>query len=334
LNDMIIREQLEILGSHPVSFSGYIGKHVNHDGSLRPLTCATFQINVGYRCNQVCRHCHVNASPERTEMMNRKTIDDCLNVISQIDNIKTVDITGGAPEMNENFRYLVEESHKLNKHVIDRCNLTILEYPGYEYLYEFLASHDVEIIASLPHFSASFTNRQRGNNVFEISITALKKLNELGYGKDKILNLVYNPIGTYLSAPQKQLEREFKENLKRKYNVVFNNLYCINNLPINRYLVQLHKTEKFTPYMELLVNSFNPATLDGLMCRHQISVGYDGKVYDCDFNQMLDLAVPAINNIRNFRYNYFIKRKIEIANHCFGCTAGSGSSCGGEINTA
>ncbi len=328
---MKIEKQLESLASHPDQFDNYIKQHINHDGSLRPLTFKTFQINVGAKCNQTCSHCHVNASPNRTEMMDRKIVDACLKIISQIDDIETVDITGGAPEMNENFRYLVEESTKLNKHVIDRCNLTILEYSGFEYLYDFLSNHNVEIVASLPHFSASFTNRQRGRGVFEQSITALKKLNKLGYGTDKTLNLVYNPIGTFLSAPQKQLEREFKENLNRKFGVTFNNLYCINNLPINRYLTQLHKKGKFTSYMELLVNSFNPATLDGLMCRHQISVSYDGKVYDCDFNQMLDLTIPSFSNIEDFDYDKFINRKIEIANHCFGCTAGAGSSCGGEI---
>lgn len=331
IKNMKTTRQIGILKSYPVDFSEYVKKHVNHDGTLRPLSCMTFQINVGARCNQICRHCHVNASPDRTEMMNRKTVDACLSVISRLNDVATVDITGGAPEMNENFRYLVKESIKLGKHLIDRCNLTILEYPGYEYLYDFLASHDVEIIASLPHFSSSFTDRQRGKGVFEKSIIALKKLNELGYGKDKILNLVYNPIGTYLSAPQKQLEREFKENLQRKYNVIFNSLYCINNLPINRYLSLLEQKGKLGEYMNLLVSSFNPATLDGLMCRHQISVGYDGKVYDCDFNQMLDLTVRAVNNIEQFKYDDFMKRKIEIANHCFGCTAGAGSSCGGEI---
>ena len=325
------KKQLELLGSYPVHFSEYVKKHINHDGTLRPSSCTIFQINVGSRCNQACQHCHVDASPKSTKMMTRKTAEACIKVIAQLKDIETVDITGGAPEMNENFRYLVEESITLKKHVIDRCNLTILEHPDYEYLYNFLASHNVEIIASLPHFSSSLTNRQRGKGVFETSIIALKKLNELGYGKDKTLNLVYNPAGTYLSSPQKQLEREFKENLMRKYQIVFNNLYCINNLPINRYLDLLQYKGKFDEYMELLVTSFNPATLDGLMCRHQISVGYDGKVYDCDFNQMLDLTVPSIINIENFNYKDFMNRQIQTANHCFGCTAGAGSSCGGEI---
>lgn len=328
---MKIEKQLEVLASHKAQFDKHIKQHINHDGSLRPLTFKTFQINVGAKCNQTCSHCHVNASPKRTEMMDIKTVNACLKVISEIPDIETVDITGGAPEMNVNFRYLVEESVKLKKHVIDRCNLTILEYPGFEYLYDFLSSHNVEMVASLPHFSSSFTDHQRGRGVFELSITALEKLNRLGYGKDKTLNLVYNPIGNFLSAPQKQLEREFKENLKRRFNIVFNNLYCINNLPINRYLTQLQKKGRFESYMELLVNSFNPATLDGLMCRHQISVGYDGKVYDCDFNQMLELLIPSFGSIKEFDYDKFINRKIIIANHCFGCTAGSGSSCSGEI---
>lgn len=331
---MNIEKQLKLLATSPASFGKYIQDHVNHDGRLTALSLSTFQINVGKKCNQACSHCHVDASPTRTEMMSRETAESCLRIIGKLDEIETVDITGGAPEINKNFGYIVTESRRLGKHVIDRCNLTILEEPGFEHLYQFLTDNEVEIVASLPHFDQAHTDRQRGEGVFDKSIIALKKLNELGYGRKLPLNLVYNPAGLFLSAPQKQLEREFKENLKRKFGIVFDNLYCINNLPINRYLARLKQLGKFETYMEILVNAFNPATLDGLMCRHQISVGYDGQIYDCDFNQMLDMTVKAVAHVDSFDYQKFIDRRIETANHCFGCTAGSGSSCGGEIATS
>jgi radical SAM/Cys-rich protein len=233
--------------------------------------------------------------------------------------------------MNEHFAYFVEECKKLGKHVIDRCNLTILEESGFEHLYDFLVEHDVEVVASLPHFRKSYTDRQRGSGVFEKSIKALKKLNTLGYGEKYSLNLVYNPAGAYLSSPQYQLEREFKENLKKHHDIVFNNLYCINNMPITRFLQTLLQAERFESYMGTLKDAFNPSTLEGLMCRHQISVSYDGYMYDCDFNQMLDMKVSPVSHISEFDYKAVMSRTIKTANHCFGCTAGAGSSCGGEI---
>jgi radical SAM/Cys-rich protein len=266
-------------------------------------------------------------------MMTREVAELCLKVIADLPEIATVDITGGAPELNENFVYLVTECRRLGKHVIDRCNLTILELSQYSYLYDFLSDNSVEIVASLPHFSKSNTDRQRGEGVFDLSMTALGKLNQRGYGSRLPLNLVYNPVGLFLSAPQKQLEREFKEHLERKHGIVFNNLYCINNLPINRFLAMLQREGKFETYMETLVNAFNPATLEGLMCRHQISVSYDGQIYDCDFNQMLDMTAHPIGHIESFDRDAFMSRRISVANHCFGCTAGAGSSCGGEIAT-
>ena len=329
---MKLDKQLRMLRSYPASFGEFVARHVNHDGRLTALSLTSFQINVGKKCNQACTHCHVDASPFRTEAMDRATVDQCLKIISEVPSIGTVDITGGAPEINDNFTYIVEQSRGLGKKVIDRCNLTILEYPGYEYLYDFLPANDVEIVASLPHFSKSHTDRQRGEGVFDTSITALKKLNAAGYGTEHTLNLVYNPAGLFLSSAQKQLEREFKENLKRKHDIVFNNLFCINNLPINRYLAALVRLNKFEAYMETLVNAFNPATLDGLMCRHQLSVGYDGKIYDCDFNQMLELKAAPIGHVADFDPDEFMSRRIQVANHCFGCTAGAGSSCGGEID--
>jgi radical SAM/Cys-rich protein len=263
--------------------------------------------------------------------MNHITAEKCIQLIKSIPSIETVDITGGAPEGNPEFTYLIKESKRLGKHVIDRCNLTILEEEGFEYLYEFLSSHRIEIIASLPHFAKSRTDNQRGKGVFDKSVIALQKLNKLGYGKDISLSLVYNPTGLFLSSSQLQLEREFKENLYEQFGIIFNNLYCINNLPINRFLNSLFNGGKFNEYMDILCTAYNPATLDGLMCRHQISVGYDGKIYDCDFNQMLEMPSEKVGHIDNFDLDHFLGRHIVLANHCFGCTAGAGSSCGGEI---
>lgn len=324
-------EQLKYLSKYPSSFSDHVRESLGEADSLQPVSLQTFQINVGKRCNQACRHCHVSASPDRDEMMSRETAEKCIEIISSIPEIDVVDITGGAPEMNEHFPFLVKESKRLGKHVIDRCNLTILENSEFNYLYDLFIENDIEVIASLPHFSQGYTDRQRGNGVFEKSINVLQKLNKRGYGEKFPLNLVYNPTGLFLSASQQQLEREFKENLKRRYGVVFNNLYCINNMPINRFLQSLLKAGKFEYYMEMLVNAFNPATLEGLMCRYQVSVSYDGYLYDCDFNQMLNMTAHPISHLDQFDYEAFMKRKIQIANHCFGCTAGAGSSCGGEI---
>lgn len=328
---MTPNQQLKMISKKKPSFDEAISPHLSEEIGMSALSLTTFQMNIGKRCNQACRHCHVGASPLRTEMMSRKTIDRCLEIIANTESIEIVDITGGAPEMNEHFIYLVNECKKLGKHVIDRCNLTILEEPGYENLYDFLSDNNVEIVASLPYFRKSHTDMQRGRGVFEKSITALTKLNALGYGNGKVLNLVYNPAGAFLSAGQPALEREFKDNLSSQYNISFNNLFCINNMPLDRFLRSLIRAEKLDEYMELLKNYFNPTTLDGLMCRQQVSVSYNGYVYDCDFNQMLDLRAKPVSHIDDFNYKAFISRKIRTANHCFGCTAGAGSSCGGEI---
>lgn len=320
-----VRSQLEILSSYPRSFS----ERVN--GKLSALSLRTFQINIGKWCNQACRHCHVDASPKRTERMSTQLIEDCVKLIRNLPPVEVVDITGGAPEAHPDFQFLVLKSKEAGKHVIDRCNLTILEEESFSYLYEFLASNSVEIVASLPHFARYRTDNQRGKGVFDKSILALKKLNDLGYGQDIPLSLVYNPTGLFLSGTQAQLEREFKENLYSQFGIIFNNLYCINNMPINRYLQSLVNAEKFDEYMNLLSSSFNPGTIDGLMCRHQISVSYDGAIYDCDFNQMLELKSEPIGHITDFNFERFLNRSIALANHCFGCTAGSGSSCGGEL---
>jgi radical SAM/Cys-rich protein len=328
---MTPNQQLKIISKNKPSFDEAISPHLSEEIGMSALSLTTFQMNIGKRCNQACRHCHVGASPIRTEMMSLETMNRCLEIIANTESIEIVDITGGAPEMNEHFTYLVNECKKLGKHVIDRCNLTILEEPGYEKLYDFLSDNNVEIVASLPYFRKSHTDMQRGRGVFEKSITALTKLNALGYGNGKVLNLVYNPAGAFLSAGQKALEREFKDNLSSQYNISFNNLYCINNMPLDRFLRSLIRAEKLDEYMELLKNYFNPTTLDGLMCRHQVSVSYNGYVYDCDFNQMLDLRAKPVSHIDDFNYEAFLSRKIRTANHCFGCTAGAGSSCGGEI---
>jgi len=321
---MNIEEQIKILSAYHTPFADQLNKH--SITTINPIKLTTFQINLGKKCNQACIHCHVGASPSRCEEMDKKTVDQCLEVISKVDSIKTVDITGGAPEMNSVFKYLVKESRKLGKTVIDRCNLTILEEKGFKYLYDFLKTNNVEIYASLPYFRESKTDHQRGKGVFEKSITALKKLNEIGYGKTLPLNLIYNPDGLFISADQQQLQREFKKYLLKNYSIIFNELFCINNIPISRYLERLVKANKFEKYMDILKDGFNICTIDGLMCRSQISVSFEGFVYDCDFNQMLDLKIKPFSHISNFDYKKFTDRHIRFANHCYGCTAGSGSS--------
>lgn len=327
---MDLTAQFKILDQSPVTFSEKIKEVLGAD-KLTGSSLKVFQVNLGRWCNQACKHCHVDASPIRTEDMTQEIATQCIEVIKNTPSIETVDITGGAPEGSRVFKYFVEESRKLGKHVIDRCNLTILEEPGFEWLYDFLLQHKVEIVSSLPHYAAASTDKQRGNGVFGKSITALKKLNSLGYGKDLPLNLVYNPVGIFLSAPQEQLQREFKEQLFSKYNIVFDNLYCINNIPMNRFLESLVRNKKFDVYMEKLINAYNPSTVEGLMCRHQISVGYEGDLFDCDFNQMLEMKAEPIGHLKDFNYETFLNREIKVHNHCFGCTAGSGSSCGGEL---
>jgi radical SAM/Cys-rich protein len=297
---------------------------------LRATGIEVLQINVGKRCNQTCQHCHVDAGPDRKEVMTREVLDACLNFLAQTD-IPTLDITGGAPEMHPHFREIVERGSDLNRHVIDRCNLTITRLPNYSYLPEFLARHDVEIIASLPSYAPKQTDAQRGEGVFEDSILALQHLNQLGYGKEGtglLLNLVTNPVGAFLPGNQKSLEVEWKRQLKGRYNIEFNNLYTITNMPISRYLDFLIRSDNLEAYMEKLVNAFNPATVDGLMCRTMLSVGWDGKLYDCDFNQMLKLGLgpKSPKTILEAKLEELVNRIIQIGQHCFGCTAGLGSS--------
>ncbi len=304
---------------------------------LKPVPLEIFQINIGKLCNQTCAHCHVDAGPDRKEEnMDKATLERCLDIIASVPSIHTVDITGGAPEMNPHFRWFVAEVRKLGKKVIDRCNLTIVvANKKYHDLPDFLAQHQVQVVSSLPYFSKSRTDSQRGDGVFEASIQALKMLNAVGYGKEGTgltLDLVYNPSGAFLPASQETLQAEFKRQLKRKYAIDFNSLYAITNLPISRFLDYLLQSGNYAEYMEKLVEAYNPATVDGLMCRNTISVSWDGYLYDCDFNQMLDLKVAAKGqHLNDFDIASLQNRPIVLNQHCYGCTAGAGSSCGGEI---
>jgi len=305
---------------------------------LHPLHATgitVFQINVGKFCNQSCRHCHVDAGPERTEQMTRETAELCISALAQTD-IPTVDITGGAPELNPNFRWLVERARALGRHVMDRCNLTVLLLKPQAGLAEFLANNRVEVVASLPYFQSSQTDAQRGEGVFEKSIQAMKMLNRLGYGVEEsglVLNLVHNPVGTFLPAKQDAAEAQFRRELLRRHGVAFNNLYTITNMPISRFLEFLIQSGNYEGYMERLANAFNPTAAAGVMCRFTLSVGWEGTLYDCDFNQMLDLPLDhgAPRHIRDFDLAKLDTRQIITANHCYGCTAGTGSSCGGAV---
>jgi len=300
---------------------------------LQPTSIDILQINVGKLCNQTCRHCHVDAGPDRTEVMSRHTAEECIAVLRRYP-IPSVDITGGAPELNPSFRWLVEQCASLGRHVMNRCNLTILETAPHKDLPEFFARHRVELICSLPHYQQACTDTQRGDGVFEKSIRALRRLNELGYGKGTSglrLVLVTNPVGAVLPAAQPCLEVEWKREMKRLYDISFDALYTITNMPISRYLEWLLESGNLEGYMRRLVESFNPQAADGLMCRNTISVGWDGRLFDCDFNQMLDIPVSgdAPQHIRDFDLAELEARMIQTNRHCFGCTAGTGSSCVG-----
>lgn len=302
---------------------------------LRATGISVFQINVGKLCNQTCRHCHVDAGPDRAEVMSRETAEFCIRALAQTD-IPTVDITGGAPELTPNFRWLVQQATALGRHVMDRCNLTVLLLPSQADLADFLAAHRVEIVASLPSCRAAQTDAQRGDGVFEKSIDALKRLNRLGYGvegSERLLSLVYNPVGAFLPPKQEATEVQFKRELARTHGVTFNRLYTITNMPISRFLEFLVESGNYEGYMERLANAFNPAAAAGVMCRYTLSVGWDGTLYDCDFNQMLDLPVNhgMPRHIRDFDPALLHSRQIVTRNHCYGCTAGSGSSCGGAV---
>ncbi|MCA9081758.1 MAG: arsenosugar biosynthesis radical SAM protein ArsS, partial [Planctomycetaceae bacterium] len=290
------------------------------------------QINLGKLCNQVCQHCHVDAGPDRREIMTRQTLEQCLAVV-RAEQIPVVDLTGGAPEMNPHFRWFVTELRRAGVKVIDRCNLTILLAPGFEDLPEFLAEHAVSIVASLPCYLEENCDRQRGDGVFQKSIEALQRLNEIGYGRDPELELtlVYNPGGPALPPDQSQLEAAYREQLRSRFGIEFTRLITITNMPISRFLEDLLNSGRYAEYMNRLIAAFNPAAVEGLMCRNTLSVDWQGNLYDCDFNQMLGLTVvPTVSRgIGDFDSGALSRRPIVTGRHCFGCTAGAGSGCQG-----
>ena len=301
---------------------------------LRRAALDTLQINVGKLCNQACRHCHVDAGPHRTEVMSRETMDRILSFLAS-SGVPTVDITGGAPEVNPNFRYLVRRVRELGRQVMVRCNLTVIFEPGQEDLPGFYRDNGVELICSLPCYLEENVDRQRGRGVFVKSIDALRALNRIGYGRPEsglLLHLVYNPVGAALPGPQGELEADYKEILSERYGVVFNQLFTITNMPIHRFADYLRRRREYEGYVQTLRESFNPETAGQVMCRSLVSVDWEGNIYDCDFNQMLDLHLTGRPcKIWEVTPEELIDREIRIADHCYGCTAGAGSSCGGAL---
>jgi len=331
--------QLNVLNSSELTADGFprfadtLAKHGRLP--LRTTGLDILQVNVGKMCNQTCKHCHVDAGPDRKEIMTRETMAEILRVVDML-SPATVDLTGGAPEMNPEFRWFVQELHARGTTVMVRCNLTIIvANPKYHSLPEFFRDHGVHVVSSLPFYDARNTDRQRGDGVFEDSIRALNMLNSVGYGvqgSGLLLDLVYNPVGALLPGPQKLLEADFKRELFARHGIVFNALHCITNMPISRFLDFLLVSGNYSSYMDKLVQSFNPAAADSVMCRNTLSVGWDGALYDCDFNQMLDLHVvgPA-KHISQVTSDIMDGRPIVLNQHCYGCTAGAGSSCGGQL---
>jgi radical SAM/Cys-rich protein len=303
---------------------------------LRPVELEIFQVNVGKMCNQVCKHCHVDAGPDRKEIMTRETMQQCLDVLKKNPSIKKVDLTGGAPELNPDFRWFVEEIKALDKHIIVRCNLTIiLANKRFNDLPDFFKQHNIEVVSSLPSYTSDRTDRQRGEGVFSDSIKALLLLNAVGYGIPGTglpLNLVYNPAGAFLPPGQQALEKEYKDALRKEYGIEFNSLFTITNMPISRYMDYLLQSGNYEKYMEKLIAAFNPVAAGNVMCRNTISVGWDGFLYDCDFNQMLELKISCHSqHITDFDIDQLNQREIVVNQHCYGCTAGAGSSCGGAV---
>jgi len=331
--------QLRVLNSHDAAHHALPRfSDVMRDAGLamlRPVASEIFQVNIGKMCNQTCKHCHVDAGPDRKEIMTRATMQACIDVL-RATAFTTVDITGGAPEMNPDFRWFVEQASALGKQVIVRCNLTIIvANPKYHDLPQFYKEHGVHVVSSLPFYEARNTDRQRGNGVYDDSIRALTMLNDVGYGVEGsglILDLVYNPVGALLPGPQAALEADFKRELAKRHNIRFNSLHCITNMPISRFLEFLIESGNYYAYMEKLVSAFNPAAAAGVMCKNTLSVGWDGLLYDCDFNQMLDLPVSTSTSrsVFDFDAEALQQRAIVVNQHCFGCTAGAGSSCGGQ----
>jgi radical SAM/Cys-rich protein len=312
-------------------------KKINKEGiDLSRLPLTTLQVNVGKLCNQTCLHCHVDAGPnKKRENMDRRTAERLVELASTCETLEAVDITGGAPELNPHFRYLVKSFRELDIEVIDRCNLTVLYEAGQEDTAEFLKDNKVKIIASLPCYSKANVEQQRGDGVFDKSIRALQMLNQLGYGKEGSgleLDLVYNPVGAHLPPSQAKLKTDYTARLKEDFGIVFNELYSITNMPIKRFLFDLKKQGKYENYMTLLHDNFNAKACERVMCRFLVSVSWDGKVYDCDFNQMLNMPLKGAKTLWDVaRLDEFVHGEIALADHCYGCTAGAGSSCGGAL---
>jgi radical SAM/Cys-rich protein len=331
--------QIDVINNHNEKVKGFDKFEKKLDEiklfPLIPTGIEIFQINVGYMCNMTCKHCHVDAGPDRQEIMTKETLQYCLDALKASD-IQTVDLTGGAPEMNPHFRWFVDEVSKMGKHIIVRSNLTILDTRKFEDLPQFMADRGVEITCSLPFYSKRRTDMQRGEGTYDKSMKILKVLNEIGYGKQEtglLLNLVYNPVGAFLPGDQNSLRDQYKERLWDDHGIVFNDLYTITNLPISRYLNFLVESGNLEDYMEKLITSFNPSAAEGVMCRNTISIGWDGSLYDCDFNQMLQLKTNhgAPDHIKEWDLEKLNSREIIVNQHCFGCTAGAGSSCGGAV---
>jgi radical SAM/Cys-rich protein len=334
----MVREQNSCTGEE-MNFETIIA---DYKLDLRPISIETLQVNVGKLCNQACKHCHVDAGPRRTEMMTREGIDRCLEILAAYPQIRNLDITGGAPELHDHFDLLVTAAKRLGKHVMVRHNFTVTLDPhpvsgkSMDYLPEFFREHAVELISSLPYYQEQETDAQRGQGVFAKSVECMRRLNALGYGAEgsgRVLNLVYNPVGAYLPPSQSAIEAQFKEALARRHGLAFNRLFVITNMPINRFKHFLERAELYDVYMEKLVRAFNPTAAEGVMCRTMLSVGYDGSIYDCDFNQMLEWRVNhgAPKTIWDFDFERLMNRTIVFGSHCFGCTAGAGSSCGGAM---
>ncbi|HSK28646.1 MAG TPA: arsenosugar biosynthesis radical SAM (seleno)protein ArsS [Candidatus Limnocylindria bacterium] len=304
---------------------------------MKRRTVDVLQVNLGRYCNLACIHCHVESGPTRKEMMSREHVEAVLRFLART-GIPTLDITGGAPELHPEFAHLVSSARRLGRHVMDRCNLTVIFEPGMEYLPEFFKLNEVELVCSLPCYSEENVDKQRGKGTFDASIQALRQLNEIGYGRADsglVLNLVYNPVGPHLPPPQEKLEQDYRKILSERFDIAFNQLYCLTNMPITRYKTHLKLRGEYDRYLELLETHFNAVTLDQVMCRDLISVGWEGSVYDCDFNQVLDLPLTDSAgrrlDIGSLSVDQLVNRSITVGDHCYACTAGAGSSCGGAL---
>jgi radical SAM/Cys-rich protein len=324
---------LRVLEAPPrARFDAHLARH---GGELRAERVTTLQINVGKKCNQACRHCHVDAGPLRTEVMPDAVVDACLAALARAPECDTLDVTGGAPELHPRFREIVRRARALGRRTIVRHNLTVQQEPGQQDLPEFLAAQQCEVVASLPHYTQDATDRQRGRGVYDKSVAALVRLNAVGYGGGHglVLNLVSNPVGAFLPPRQQDLERDMRLYLGERHGIVFDRLFTITNMPIARFADWLDQHDRRAEYMERLESAFNPATLRGLMCRSLVSVSWDGRLFDCDFNQMLELGIeddePA--SIFGLDFRRLAGRRVRTADHCLGCTAGAGSSCGGAL---